>query len=126
MKNRFLMIVAAALLTAEISLTAAEPAKTQEDTWFSILAEGTRKALPAGAQMTTDDKLRFIIISMFLPVKSEKVPQNAFQQQKPQMIKILKDTPDVDFIRKTGTTVVYNYITDDKVVYSVIISPKEL
>ena len=126
MKNRFLMIVAAALLSAQISLAAAEPQKTQEDTWFSMLVDGTRKALPPGAQMTTDTKLRFIIISMFLPVKSDKVPANAFQQQKPNMIEVLKKTPDADFIRKTGTTVIYNYISDDKVVYSVILSPKEL
>ena len=125
MKSRFLVILAAALLAAEISIAAAEP-KTQEDTWFTILVEGTRKALPAGAQMTTDAKLRFIIINMWLPVKSEKVQPEALQQQKPRMIEILKKTPDADLIRKTGTTVVYNYILEDKVVYSVILSPKEL
>ena len=125
MKSRFLVILAAALLAAEISIAAVEP-KTQEDSWFTILAEGTRKSLPTGAQMTTDAKLRFIIINMWLPVKSEKVQPEALQQQKPRMIEILKKTPDADLIRKTGTTVVYNYILEDKVVYSVILSPKEL
>ena len=63
---------------------------------------------------------------MWLPVKSEKVQPEAFQQQKPRMIEILKKTPDADLIRKTGTTVVYNYVLEDKVVYSVILCAKEL
>ena len=128
MKNKLVLLAAVLFLTIGPAVSAAEPenAKTQEDTWFSMLVTGTRKSLPAGAQMSVDDKLRFIIISMALPVKSDKVQAEAFQQQKPNMIKILQNTPDADFIRKTGTTLVYNYITEDKVVYPLVISPKEL
>ena len=91
-----------------------------------MLVTGTRKSLPAGAQMNVDDKLRFIIISMKLPVSSEKVKAEAFQQQKPNMIKILQNTPDADFIRKTGTTLIYNYVTEDYKIFTLIVSPKEL
>ena len=130
MKNKLVMFAAALLLVfGPAVVSGAEPAakgKTQEDTWFSMLVEGTRKSLPPGAQMTTDDKLRFIIMSMALPVKSDKVPPEGFQQQKPKMIKILQNTPDADFIRKTGTTLLYIYITEDYKTFTLIIGPKEL
>lgn len=130
MKNRLVMFAAVLLLVlGSAAVSAAETGKekkTQEDTWFTMLADGTRKSLPAGARMVTDDKLRFIIISLKLPVKSDKVTQEAFQQQKPHFIKLLQQTADADFMRKTGTTLIYNYVTEDYVVFSVVISHKDL
>ena len=128
MKNKLILLIAALLLVTGSAVSAAEttPGKTQEDTWFSMLVTGTRQSLPAGAQMNVDDKLRFIIISMKLPVKSEKVQAEALQQQKPKMIKLIQGTPDADFIRKTGTTLIYNYVTEDYKIFTLVISPKEL
>jgi len=130
MKSRFLMIVAAALLTAEISLSAAETAKTQEDTWFDMIVQAEKQNLPAGAELRYDAKLRYIILNMKLPVQSAKLNYEQFvTAAKAAMLKNLKakekNTPIFDFYKKTRTSMIFNYITEDAKIYTVIISSQE-
>ena len=114
-----LLIVAA--LVSSLSLAYAKDIK---DTWFETLYEATAKNLPKGCQLRKDAETRIIFIDVPLPVKSNTQFDTA--AAKAAIVKELKNTPDADFIKKAEIILIYNYITTDVKVYSVVITAKDL
>ncbi|MBP5181648.1 MAG: hypothetical protein J6331_01340 [Lentisphaeria bacterium] len=116
--SRLFLFLAAFLLCTSLS------AADIRDTWFETLYEGSAKQLPEGCQIRKDAAKRIIFLDMPLPIKSSQ--SFDVKVAKAQLIKAIKGTPDADFIRKAEILVIYNYITTDHKIYSVVIGKDDL
>lgn len=117
MKKIALVLLFAGLV---FSLSAADI----KDTWFDTFCQATAKNLPSGAQLAKDSVNRIMFINFPLPTKSSA----AFDipAAKAAITKAIKGTPDASYIKKAEITVIYNYITTDYKIFSVVITAKDL
>ncbi len=107
-----------AILMSCVMLSAADI----KDTWFNTFYEANSENLPEGCTMRKNEKNRIIFFDMPLPVKSGNFDIAA---GKKEILKTLRGTPDAEFIKKANIIVVYNYITTDYKIYSIVISDKD-
>ena len=117
MVKRFFVLFASVLC---IALSAADI----KDTWFSAMCDAVASQLPQGCQLRKDASKRIIFLDMPLPVSSE-TPFNV-ATAKAAIVREIKTTPDADFVRKAEIIVIYNYITTDYKIHSVVITKADL
>ena len=132
MKNRFALLIAAMTMMIGMTLTAAPPpphqhhhARAQADA-FARLVTSCQRSLQPGMQMNVDPRLHFIIINIRLLGPAASVKPGAIQIKKPGIIQAIRRSPDLNLYRMTGTTLIYNYVSTDQCVFSLIITPQEL
>lgn len=113
-------IFIAVVFALTLSLSAADV----KDTWFDMLYQATAKQLPKGCQLRKEPDMRILFIDVPLPVKSD-VPFDT-GKSKAAILKELKGTADADFIKKAEIILIYNYVTSDSRIHSVVISAKDL
>ena len=113
-------IFIAVVFALTLSLSAADV----KDTWFDMLYQATAKQLPKGCQLRKEPDMRILFIDVPLPVKSD-VPFDT-GKSKDAILKELKGTADADFIKKAEIILIYNYVTSDSRIHSVVISAKDL
>ena len=92
----------------------------------AALVTSCQRSLQPGMQMSVDPRLHFIIINIRLLGPAASVKPGAIQMKKPGIIQAIRRTPDVNLYRKTGTTLIYNYVSTDQCVFTIIITPQEL
>ena len=133
MKNRSALLIAAMTMMIGMTLTAAPPppphqhhhARAQADA-FARLVTSCQRSLQPGMQMNVDPRLHFIIINIRLLGPAASVKPGAIQIKKPGIIQAIRRSPDLNLYRMTGTTLIYNYVSTDQCVFSLIITPQEL
>lgn len=94
-----------------------------KDTWFDTFCDAAAKQIPKGCMLRKVPGARIIFIDMPLPVKSDSTFD--VKRAKEAIVKSIKNTPDMDFIRKAEITCIYNYITTDYKIYSVVINKND-
>ena len=94
-----------------------------KDTWFETFCEAVSTQLPKGCMLRKVPEARIIFLDMPLPIKSDA----AFDVKKAKdvIVKAVKGTPDVDFIKRAEITCIYNYITTDYKIYSVVVNKND-
>ncbi|MBR4665073.1 MAG: hypothetical protein IKO93_14485 [Lentisphaeria bacterium] len=110
----------AVIFALSISLSAADV----KDTWFNMFFQATAKQLPKGCQLRKEPDMRIIFMDVPLPMKSDVAFDTG--KAKAAMIKELKGSADADFIKKAEIILIYNYLTTDNKIHSVVISAKDL
>ena len=110
----------AVVFALSLSLSAADV----KDTWFDMLCQATAKQLPKGCQLRKDPDMRILFIDVPLPVKSDAPFDTG--KSKAAIVNALKGTADADFIKKAEIILIYNYLTTDNKIHSVVISGKDL
>lgn len=113
-------IFIAVVFALTISLSAADV----KDTWFNIFYKAMEKQLPKGCQLRKEPDMRIIFMDVPLPMKSDVSFDTG--KAKAAILKTLKNSADADFIKKTEIILIYNYITTDSKIYSIVISAKDL
>ena len=103
-----------------VSLSAADI----KDTWFETLYDGVTRTLPRTCQARKNPENRILFIDFPLQINSS----NSFNipAAKAAIVKAVRGTQDAELIRKADITVIYNYITTDRKIYSVVITAKDL
>ena len=132
MKTRSALLIAVMSMMIGMAVTAAPPpppsryhVRPQADP-FAALVTSCQRSLQPGMQMSVDPRLHFIIINIRLLGPAASVKPGAIQMKKPGIIQAIRRTPDVNLYRKTGTTLIYNYVSTDQCVFTIIITPQEL
>lgn len=94
-----------------------------KDTWFDMFAKAAAKKVNSGISVRRDDATRTLFFDFPLPIKSS----NGFNcaEAKNAIVKGIKASPDAEYIKKTEMLIIYNYITADYKIFSVVISKKD-
>ncbi|MBO4649267.1 MAG: hypothetical protein J5806_14045 [Lentisphaeria bacterium] len=132
MKNRSALLIAVMSMMIGLTVTAAPPpphhhhaARAQADA-FARLVTSCQRSLQPGMQMNVDPRLHFIIFNIRLLGPAASVKPGAIQMKKPGIIQAIRRSPDFNLYRMTGTTLIYNYVSTDQCVFTLIIAPQEL
>ncbi|GEM_PF-3625683 len=137
MKNSFALLIAVTSMMIGMTVTAAPPPphrarpdiyhypKDQADA-FAALVTSCQRALQPGMQMSVDPRLHFIIFNIRLLGPAASVKPGAIQMKKPALIQAIKRSPEINLYRRSGTTLIYNYVSTDQCVFTIIIAPQEL
>ena len=94
-----------------------------DDSQFEEFVEGCRKSVPAGCQVRQSSENRIVFLDM--PLQSNPKEFNA-AAGKAAILQGIRGTEDAEFIKKAGIIVVYNYITPDLRIFSIVISKNDL
>ena len=131
MRNKFALVLAVTGMIIGMTVLAAPPppphhhARPQADP-FAMLVTSCQRALQPGMQMSVDPRLHFIIINIRLLGPAASVKPGVIQAKKPAIIQAIRRSRELDLYRRTGTTLIYNYVSTDQFVFTIIITPQEL
>ena len=94
---------------------------------FESFVAACQKSVPAGVKVIGDFQHRVIYASWPLNATSAQVNKSKMPQVKREMLKMLKKFPqDVKIIKQLNIITVYCYVTKDRYVVPITISPNEL
>ena len=97
-------------------------AKEDFETYVALTAKNTK-----GGKVIGDYDNRIIYISWPLKVQSSQVDRSKTSEIKQGMLKMIKRFPeDVKILKRLNVILVYCYITIDRQVLSIALSPNEL
>lgn len=94
-----------------------------KDTWFDMFAKAAAKKVKSGINVRRDDATRTLFFDFPLPIKGSAGFNCA--EAKKTIVKGIKASPDAEYIKKTEMLIIYNYITTDYKIFSVVISKKD-
>lgn len=114
--KRFIVVIL--LVLAVIPLSAADKGEI-----FQKLYHGVVKSVPAGAMVRKDDASFILFLDMKVGFSSSQ-PFN-YEGGKKAIISSMKGTPDSHIIKQLGITVIYNYITTDGKIHSIVVTGKD-
>jgi hypothetical protein len=114
-------VLAVAMLGVFCALSAFAGSK---DDMFDELYRATAAQLPAGATASKDSDYRVMFINYPLDIHS----RNGFNviAAKRAIVQVIRGTKDAEYIRQSDALIIYNYITTDRKVFSVVISGEDL
>ena len=120
MKKLFLIAVA---LTASLGVFAEENAEVKDGLrHFDEFVAGLKKSVPEDADARADREHRFVYLDLKMPVDS-KTPID-LNEAKKGVIMYLKESAELFTTLKI--TVFVNFITTDRRIHTVIVTPQEL
>lgn len=132
MKNKLVLLIAVMSMMIGMAANAAPPPPRHYPRPpapadpFAVLVTSCQRSLQPGMQMSVDPKLHFIIINIRLLGPAASVKPGSIQAKKPALIHAIRRSPDFNLYRRTGTTLIYNYVSTDQCVFTNIITPQEL
>jgi len=95
-----------------------------KDAIFDRLYNGTVAQLPPGVTAGKSADYRIMFINYPLEISS----RSGFDviAAKRAIVNVIRNTVDADYIRRSDAMIIYNYITTDRKVYSVVITDADL
>ena len=115
--KRFIVVIL--LVLAVIPLSAADKREV-----FQTLYHGVVKSVPAGAMVRKDDASFILFLDMKVGFSSSQPFNN--EAGKKAIIASMKGSTDSKIVKQLGITIIYNYITTDGKIHSIVITGKDL